>query len=81
MGPVSRAKAEVSDVSANGLPARAAAIQDAGARVMFGLMDTRRMLGSYDRIVWRDGLIASVTNYLDTDEALAGAERLAVKRG
>jgi ketosteroid isomerase-like protein len=31
--------------------------------------------------VWVDGLIASVANYTDTDEARAAAERLAEERG
>ena len=32
-------------------------------------------------VVWVDGLMASVTNYRDIDEARAAAERLAEERG
>jgi hypothetical protein len=58
--------------------------------VVFNLAtQTGRLAGSDGEItfrygsvaVWGDGLIESVTNYLDIDEARAAAERLSQDRG
>ena len=65
-------------------------VVDLGSGVVFiAAVQTGRLAGSYGEIkirygvvdVWVDGLIASVTNFLDVDEARAAAERLAQERG